>query len=322
MEELGVALPALSELFISLRLWAVGPLLGALVAGAVVWVAFLRRPRISAVVTLVAGVVMTPMALLGLCHMAAFRYLIVEQVDMWGERSSVPEPGVTSALAAEVIEGFRASVARGVGTAETPGGRTVHYMILSGPGLPPPPATLPAYAEARAHPGFVLLPWGPTTSTREHQLEPFFPTGVSGGVPLTSLDRVLELAEKGRTDDANEPWVFGRKAFLHITADDTPTLTTPGVVAVPDSGGYSYGLRVGPSRTDTTTHPGYLGDPEPGTVNRGDDFSAALYEVYVMVYRDYDEAEGAAILAAPRHESRVVPWSNVPAAQFMALVRR
>jgi len=96
-------------------------------------------------------------AVFGLGHMAAMRYSLGAHLEGAWRRGDPPEPGRESALAAEVLEAVRASIARGVGEVETPGGQRVPYLILSGPGLPPAPAELPPYAEARSAPGCAVL---------------------------------------------------------------------------------------------------------------------------------------------------------------------
>ena len=141
-----------------------------------------------------------------------------------------------------------------------------------------------------------------------------FPTGVAGGIAPADLEP---------SPGPRAPWVY----WPHegpTTRDGSPAFLYPATIPDPQAPGYSYALVLKRARTDTAEGAPTeveLGAGARGTtpLNGADAYSDALYEVRVMVFRDFDPHEQ---LASTEDYGAVIKSTNVPRAVFVFLVRR
>lgn len=298
-EMMGV-IPGATEWVLDLRLNIAVPLLGVAFAVVIGVLAAKRKPRISLIVAPV--LVLLLLVPTSVCVLSSFalRYgRIGAMLEQFRDDGPPGEPGKTAHIAKAVVKAIQESVARGVGTVETPHGPRA-YFVLAGPGLPKPPGALPPYEEARRLPGCVVLPWGPEGNV-DWQLEAelYAPSGVVGGIDPDAMHR-------GSKSDGQRRWLRG--PYRYLDRNDAPAALYPATIRVGD-GPYSYGFVLRRSRLDTN---------DDGEVSRGPDSrnpSAkpadphvnGFVQVSVLVFRDFD-AE-----ANPRSTSQVMPYTNTPA---------
>ncbi|MBL4849233.1 MAG: hypothetical protein JKY65_27215 [Planctomycetes bacterium] len=311
--EVGLPLPAISNLALEARLPVVCLLLGLVSAGVVVGLGIAGKHLAS---RLVAAVSLCLLALLvaALTIGIAIPLSAVAKVAPLPARD--PIPGRTAEIALEVEVALREAFARGVGTFKGPDGELRAYVIYTGPGVDQSaPATLPPYAKARAHSGCLVLPWGPagnTASEREPRL--LFPTGVAGGLDPEALD----LAPGQPTPD----WLDAAGDPRPVSIEGVPVLRAPAVLAAGGSGeAYSYSISLMRSRLDTNKdsfRPLRNSDSAFRTrIGQDDEFCDELYQLVVSVFRGFDPAPAADPLGR-----EFVPESNLPIATFMTQVRR
>lgn len=302
LEEVGVQAPRGLSLGLELHLHVLCLVLGVLGAGLAAGVAFARKPLVS---WILAAALLLGMA--GCTSLSLFCFLgatqaVIRDVERNLHEGPLPEPGTTSELARAVDSAFRESLRRGVGSVETPDGRAIHYLIYTGPGVDAPaPLALPAFAEARRHPGFVVLPWGDSEHPKDVQHEVFvrFPTGRVELLEPTSFsfhrppEWVVDVSHMGETER-------GYMAH-HVPA------------VVPLSGAlerYAYALVLERARTDDPEQGGDPTRPFQSRLGPEDPFSDRLYTLKILVFRDFEPHGGGA----------VVPAAHLPVDEFLTQV--
>ena len=198
-----------------------------------------------------------------------------------------------------------------MGSFNGPDGASRRYFILEGPGLPPAPATLPPYEQARGLPGCVVLPWGPEGNLdRDREAIPLWPYGVDGGLAPSALGP-LKGPSSGRL------WLMSLDSYRYVNRWDVPVLQVPGTIEIP-GGNYSYAVWLKRARTDgnadgaVSSGPSLLQPDDPPA----DAFSDTLLEVRILIYRGFDPQEFVG-----KELMEPVSDTVVPLSQFVSLLR-
>ena len=101
-----------------------------------------------------------------------------------------------------------------------------------------------------------------------------------------------------------------------VSATSTTTTTTPGgeqSIALDPYPTYSFAFAIKRSRVDTA---GATGGGPDGKIDVNDPFSNSLYELRVMIFKNFNEAEAAALTDA----TLPVPKTNIPIRTFITLI--